>query len=311
MFTIAFKNVLMTLFYILPGVLLGKWKKASAEHLPSLSAVLIYVCSPCMIIGAYLQMEYSPRALGNMGLFFVITLVLQIAFMGLLRLILRDRFKEAKYKVLTVAAVMGNVGFFGLPIVRALFPENPEVMCYSSVYVFSMNLLAFTVGVFCLTGDKKFLSLKSLLLNPTTVSTAVALPLFLFGVGPRLAGAGLTFITDAIGLLGGVTTPLCMIILGIRLTTVRFRSLFTRPIVWLACLAKLVLFPLFCYLAVYFLPLDTSLKASVLVLSSVPCASVVFNLAEIHHGESELAANCLLVSTLVCFLTIPLLALLL
>ena len=301
----------MTLFYILPGFLLGKWKKASAEHLPSLSAVLIYVCSPCMIIGAYLQMEYSPRALGNMGLFFVITLVLQIAFMGLLRLILRDKFKEAKYKVLTVASVMGNVGFFGLPIVRALFPENPEVMCYSSVYVFSMNLLVFTVGVFCLTGNKKFLSLKSLLLNPTTISTAVAIPLFIFGVGPLMAGAGLSFITDALGLLGGVTTPLCMIILGIRLTTVRFRSLFTRPIVWLACLAKLILFPLFCYLAVYFLPLDTSLKASVLVLSSVPCASVVFNLAEIHRGESELAANCLLVSTLVCFLTIPLLALLL
>ena len=301
----------MTLFYILPGFLLGKWKKASAEHLPSLSAVLIYICSPCMIIGAYLQMEYSPRALGNMGLFFVITLVLQIAFMGLLRLILRDKFKEAKYKVLTVASVMGNVGFFGLPIVRALFPENPEVMCYSSVYVFSMNLLVFTVGVFCLTGNKKFLSLKSLLLNPTTISTAVAIPLFIFGVGPLMAGAGLSFITDALGLLGGVTTPLCMIILGIRLTTVRFRSLFTRPIVWLACLAKLVLFPLFCYLAVYFLPLDTTLKASVLVLSSVPCASVVFNLAEIHRGESELAANCLLVSTLVCFLTIPLLALLL
>ena len=301
----------MTLFYILPGFLLGKWKKASAEHLPSLSAVLIYVCSPCMIIGAYLQMEYSPRALGNMGLFFVITLVLQIAFMGLLRLILRDKFKEAKYKVLTIASVMGNVGFFGLPIVRALFPENPEVMCYSSVYVFSMNLLVFTVGVFCLTGNKKFLSLKSLLLNPTTISTAVAIPLFIFGVGPLMAGAGLSFITDALGLLGGVTTPLCMIILGIRLTTVRFRSLFTRPIVWLACLAKLLLFPLFCYLAVYFLPLDTTLKASVLVLSSVPCASVVFNLAEIHRGESELAANCLLVSTLVCFLTIPLLALLL
>ncbi|MGN1207541.1 MAG: hypothetical protein ACI4SP_04510 [Eubacteriales bacterium] len=47
------------------------------------------------------------------------------------------------------------------------------------------------------------------------------------------------------------------------------------------------------------------------MLSSVPCASMIFTLAEIHHGDSELAANCLLVSTLVCFLTIPLLALLL
>lgn len=59
----------------------------------------------------------------------------------------------------------------------------------------------------------------------------------------------------------------------------------------------------------YFLPLPEPFKISMLVLSGVPCASVIMGLAEIHHSETELAANCVLLSTLLCLFTIPLLTL--
>ena len=89
MFTIALTNVLVTLCYILPGFLLGKMKKADGNHLSTLSAVLVYVCSPCMIIGAVWGEKLTWAKLGDMGLFFVIVLFLQIAFMGILFLIFR------------------------------------------------------------------------------------------------------------------------------------------------------------------------------------------------------------------------------
>lgn len=306
-FQIALSNVLLTLLYIVPGFIICKLKKVAAEHLSSMSAVLIYVCSPCMIVNSFLQLEFSPSGLGNMGLFFVVTLVLQIAFMLILYLIFRKKYADSKYRILTIGSVLGNVGFFGLPVVKAILPDFPEVTCYSSVYVLSMNMLVFTMGVFCLTNEKKYVSLKSAILNPATFSVLVALPLYLFGVKQYLPA----ILTGGIALLGNMTTPLCMIILGIRLATVQFKKLFTRPIIYLICACKLIIFPLFCYLAVYFIPLDFAFKASVLVLSSVPCASVILNLAEMHRSETELAANCVLLSTLLCFLTIPALVLLL
>jgi hypothetical protein len=58
-----------------------------------------------------------------------------------------------------------------------------------------------------------------------------------------------------------------MIILGVRLATVKFAELFKRPFVYIACVGKLIIFPLFCYLAVCFLPLDLPFKASILILS--------------------------------------------
>lgn len=311
MFTIALSNVLLTLVYAIPGYLLCRMGKAKDSHLPTLSAVLVYICSPCMIVSSFLKLDFSLNALKGMGLFFAFTLLLQSAFMTVIWLIFRKNYSESKYRLLTIGSVMGNVGFFGLPIIKALLPDNPEAMCYSAVYVLSMNMLVFTVGVFCLTQDKKYMSFKNALINPTTLSAAVALPLYILGAGGFFQSNGLGIIVDAVDLVGRMTTPMCMVILGIRLATVRFRTLFERPFVYLTCLCKLIIYPLFCYGAVYFLPLEFSFKASILILSSVPCASIILNMAEIHKNETELAANSVMLSTLICFMTIPLMALLL
>ncbi len=302
-FQVSFSNVFVTLLYILPGYLLCKAGKAKGEHLATLSSVLVYICSPCMIFSSFLPMRPSGELLRNMGIFFAITLSLQIVFMLGLYFILRRRYENPIWRLLTIGSVFGNVGFFGLPMVIALLPDSPEAACYSSVYVLTMNLLTFTVGVFCLTRDRKFMSFKAAIFNPTVLTFCVSLPFFLLRAGDWLP----TLLTDSISLVGSATTPLCMIILGIRLATVRFRDLFTRPAVYLICLGKLLVFPLFCYGAVCLLPLSEVIKASILILSGAPCAAVILNLAEIHHSERELAANCVLLSTLLCLVTLPLL----
>lgn len=306
-FHVALANVILTLVYIIPGFLICKMKKACADHLSTLSAVLVYICAPCMMVNSFLSIEYSSEGMVKMAIFFVATLLLQSTFMLAIFFLFRKKYADSKYRILTIGSVLGNVGFFGLPVVRALLPDFPEVMCYSSIYVLSMNMLVFTMGVFCLTNKREYVSVKAALLNPTTLGFVVALPLYVFGVGKYLP----PIVTESVALVGGMTTPLCMFILGIRLATVSFKKLFMRPVVYAVCACKLLVFPLFCYAAVYFLPLDYAFKASMLVLSAAPCASVIFNMAEMHHSETELSANCVLLTTLLCFLTIPLLTLLL
>ena len=305
-FQVALTNVLLTLLYIVPGYVICKMKKASADHLSSLSGVLVYVCSPCLVVASFVSLDFSWENLGNMGLFFVVTLILQCAFMAILYGLFRRKYADARYRVLTIGAVLGNVGFFGLPIIKALLPGHPEVLCYAVIYGNSMNILVFTMGVYCLTLKKEYMTLRSAIFNPSIFSLAVALPLHCLGARQYMPDV----FFNAIQLMGNMTAPLCMMILGIRLATVPFFKLFVNPFVYLICAAKLLIFPLFCYALVFFLPLPFSFKASVLVLSATPCASLILNMAEIHHSETKLSANCLLVSTLLCFLTIPLMTLL-
>ncbi len=44
-----------------------------------------------------------------------------------------------------------------------------------------------------------------------------------------------------------------------------------------------------------------------LILSGTPCASILLSLSELRRTEPDLAADSILVSTLLCFLTLPLL----
>lgn len=307
MFTIALTNVLVTLCYILPGFELCKWGKVSEKHLSTISTILVYLCSPCMIISALLQLPLTAKFAADMGLFFVITLALQLLFMLIIYLIFRKKYDNPQYRVLTVASVMGNVSFFGMPIIKALFPNDPELMAFSCVASLALNILVFTAGVFCVTGDKRNVNIFKGIFNPNTIGFAIGIALSAVNAGSFLPEA----LANAVRLLGDMSTPVCMIILGIRLASVSFSKLFTRPIVYAAVIMKLIVFPLFCYAAVYFLPLTQTFKASMLILSAAPCASMVLNVAEIYHGETELSANCVLLATLSCFITIPLLTLLL
>lgn len=300
---VAFSNVLVTLLYIIPGFICCKTKIAKAEHLSTLSAILVYVCSPCMVINSFMQIERTPRMLGQIMLFFVVSLAIQTVLTFILYGIFRKKFHDVKYRMLTVSFGLGNAGFFGIPIIKALLPGHPEVACFACVYIVGMNMLTFTIGAYCLTGDKKRMTLKKAFLNPPFISLLVSLVLYAVnfsGIMPELLGG-------ALDLLNRTTTPLCMIILGIRLASVSFKKLFTRVYVYIICACKLLIFPFACLAIVYFLPLSPVFKAAMFILGGTPCAAVMLNIAEMYDGETELAANCVLLSTLLCVFTIPIL----
>lgn len=332
-FNIVSGNILTMLAYMLCGFLLVTFKKGVASHAKTLSALLVYICSPAMIINAWQSIDFSAQNATQLILFFFVSLTIQLMFFGILFLIFRKKLtqkqsaltentltlekdngqnlpdsadKSAMYRILSVGSVLGNTGFFGLPLVSALFPTQSIVACFSTVYVTSMNLLVFTVGVFMITGDKKFITLKSALLNPSTLAVVFALPFFLLNIKfPAM-------MAEPISLLGKMSTPLCMLVLGMRLAVVNKKTLFTRPLVYLTCLLKLVVFPLFAYLCVYFLPfVDATFKACVLALSATPSAVIVLSLAEMHDCEQELSANVVLLTTVLSVVTMPLIMLIL
>ena len=304
-FSVTFSNVLLMLLYLLPGYFMCKAKKIRPDHLSSVSVVLLYICAFGLYLNALTELEPSPELFAKMGLFLVFSLAGETLMMLLLLLVMgKERRKDFGMRMLSIASVMGNVGFFGMPVVRALFPSAPEAAVYSCVVNTALNILAWTVGVFTLTGDKKHVSLRAAFVNPSVLAVATGVILCLLHSKDWLPDLFKTGFST----LGAMSTPLCMIILGVRLATMKPKQLFTTPLVWLICSGKLVLFPLFCYLLVLPFPLDPVFKGSILILGATPCASILLNLAEIHHNGQELAANCALLSTLLSLITIPLLS---
>lgn len=308
-FMVTVLTVFVMLLFLVPGYLLTKFKKIDASHLKSISTILVYAFSPCMIIDSFLQVEKSAEMVKKMSLFAIISIIVQILFILILFLIFHKKYDDARYRMLTIGSVCGNVGFFGLPLIKAILPEFPIAMTYSSIFVFTMNLIVFTIGSFCITRDKKYISFKSVFLNPTTISIIIAVILYACNFKFNCGNIFLEKMGEGVSLLGKMTTPTCMIILGSRLACIKIKDLINKPFVYINIILKLIIFPLFSYLFVYFLPFDEVFKISILVLCATPCASVVLNLAEMYNENQDIAANTVLLTTIMSIITIPLLLL--
>lgn len=287
----------------LPGFFLTKANVLKEEHIKGFAVFLLYVCSPALSIYSFQQAECNMEILINIGILLLVTTFMQVLIMGIGILINIKTYKiDGASRVATVAAAFGNVGFFGVPILQALLPDHPEAMVYSAVMSVMMNLIGWTLGMFMMSGDRKHVSVKNFLINPTTLCLLIALPLFF--TNTSLPKPVMNFVE----FFSKMSTPTAMTVLGMRLAFVKFRDLMDyRQVV--AIFLKLIALPLITFGIMYALPVDETLKISTYILSCMPPAAITLNFAELSNTSPKTAANIVVVGSLLVAITLPVLLL--
>lgn len=299
------------LAYAVPGYILIKAKAIKPDSISAFSRVLMYVCQPALTLYSFNKADFS-RELGiNLLIFFGIITALQLLFIGLFGFIFRKKFDDVKYRVATIATTLSNCSFLGVPILEAIFPDSPNVAAYSMMYFLSMNLLGWTLISAIITRDKKYINAKKMFINPATISIALSLPFFITGFKiSSQNGQALGQIENMINILGKMTAPLCMLIMGMRLATIKPKNLFINPLQYFAVAINQIVFPLCALGLLMLLRVNSELTMCMFVMCACPVASVVQNYAEILGEGQDVAANTVLLGTLSSIATLPLLALL-
>ena len=306
MFLTALLTVGMMIAYAVPGFLLIKTKVCQGEHISAFAKLLLYVCQPALVIYSMRQVPYSNTLMWNMVIVFALVLCSGIAVMVLFWLLFRQKMKgDATFRIYTIASCMGNYGFMGVPIIAALLPGHPEAVAYSAVAQLALNMMAWSVGSAIISQDIKYMQPKKMFLNPTVVSFFVALPLFI---------TSFTFpsqVEEIITMLARMSTPLCMIIMGMRLATMPLKEIFGDWKQYLIIGVKQVLYPLAMFALLLPFSIDTTVKQSLVIMMCCPVASVVLNFAEVLGEGQKKAASLVLLATILSAATIPLICLLL
>ncbi len=295
----AIRVITMVAFGV-PGYLLVRFRALGEEHIKAFAKFLLYACQPALTLHALDSVDSSPELIGNIGIFFAVTLVAQCVVVALYCLIFRRSLRAPAKRVCAVAGVFGNVGFIGIPLLEALLPECPEALAYSAAFSTSMNLLAWTLGLLMLTGEKKYISFRAVFVNPAMISSIAAFVLFAFGI--KLPAA----IGYYIETLGDMSIAVCMTVLGMRLACKSLRSIFTNPDVYVSAFFKLAVFPAITALMFALLPVDGALKSAAFILCCCPTAAMIQSLSETHGGDSATAADAVLAANLLCIFTVPL-----
>ena len=301
---VTITTVGIMLLYSLPGYILVKCRKIAPTSISAFATILMYVCQSCLVIYSFQKASYTPKLFREMLIFFILALFIQSFLIGLYYFIFRKKYKDVKFRIATIAGAFGNCAFMGVPILEHLLPDYPQAVLFSAVYSISMNLIGWTVASAVIANDKKYIKLKNFILNPAVIALCVALPLFFTDtyIGDNIIG-------EAVFLLGRMTTPLCMLIMGMRLASVSLKPVVTRKLNYLVLLLKQVIMPLIGLAVIYLLPIDVNMKLTFYIICCCPVASVVLNFSEmLGHGQ-EVAANLVLLGTFSSIFTIPLMML--
>ena len=305
-FLIALSAVAILLLQAAPGFVFVKKKMLGEESAASLSKILLYLCQPCLAVYTFSSTEFSAEKLADIGLFSLVTLVINGVMLGGAVLILRRKFADTSYRVLTLAMAFSNCAFFGIPIIEALLPEAaPGLIVYTTIYATIMNILGWAIGIAIITGDARNISAKKILINPAMLGIALGLPLFIFSIELP------TLLLDAISLIGKMTTPVSMLIMGMRLATTNLKSVFTSVKAYVAVAVKTILMPLLAFAVVYFIPLPIDVKKTFFIVCACPTASVVLNFSELCGAGQREAAASVLLSTILSIATLPTMVLML
>lgn len=200
-------------------------------------------------------------------------------------------------------AVIGNVGFLGLPMFAMLFGEASigpimlilatDLIVFSSLIVILINGSrdgAMTAAMLRTIG-------LGLIKNPMIVSISLGLLWSAFALPiPRP-------MNDFLSVLGGAATPGALFAIGASLAS---KSAERIEIAGWLTFCKLILHPIFVALGVLVLfPLDPFSAAVVISAAALPVAGNVYMLAQ-HYGIApQRVSAAILVSTALSILTVP------
>lgn len=313
-FMTSFVSVALLVAMAVPGFVLRKTKLLGESATGALVAVLLYVAQPLLIISSFFKKAYEPQLLAGMGWVLLFTVVSLFAVYGIAQLVYCKRRNETgrltpSARACVVAATISNCSFMGIPVLQAMFPGDPVPVMYSAVFNVPFQIFCWTVVVYAITGEKKHISLKRALLNPPTVALVVALPIFFIGCTVPAQ------IMTAVDFLGNMTTPLSMIVMGVRLAEIRPKELFTSVEAYVSCGLRLVVSPLLTLglmlLIDLLVPIGSLVIASMYVMTAMPAAASTLMFCEKYDGDSKTAVKCMLLSNVLCIVTIPVLLLLL
>lgn len=197
--------------------------------------------------------------------------------------------------------IFGNQGFIGFAISYILLGEQGII--YVTFFNICYLILIWTYGIFLFTRDDPSINWKALFLNPGILATLVGLGmLFLPFQWPATL---LSTFED----VGKMTIPLSMILIGSLLAEIRWHYLrqYSKNIyIWIAAGCKLLLLPSF-LLVFFFLPVPFPLIVIAVLTAAMPSAPTISVYAKKYGGDASFASFGVLLTTLLCVLTIPLL----
>mgnify|MGYP000857558105 CR=1 FL=1 len=294
--SIVINQVIILFLIMIIGFYAKKRDIINQETRKKLSEILVRITLPAMIIYSYNQ-EFSQELLQNSWIMIIYSFGIHI-FTAIISGFIFNKFPKNIKDILKFATVYSNCGYMGLPILEALYGKIG--IFYASMYITAYNVFTWTNGVMIFTGEKNAKAFKKALLNPGIIAVFAGMIIFIFSIKLPYP------VLKTCEILGTMTTPLSMLIIGSLIADVNFKELFSGWALYYISVIRLIILPLFVLMVLKLSGInDTTLLGACVATVAMPAAANTAVFAERYNGDAYFASRTVAFTTILSMFTIP------
>ncbi len=294
---IIINQTLIMLILNLVGILAYKLKIVNRDGGRQLSALVLEIVTPVLVVHAYMDVDFSRDLAVNLLWTFALSAVSYLLTIGGAMLILRK--KEGRETAIErFSAIYSNCGFMGIPLASALF--GAEGVLYVTAFLTMFFFLSWTHGIMLLTGKGDIKAVLKVLRSPTVIAIAIGLILYFTQIKlPSVMAETMNFIA-------ALNTPLAMIASGISVAQTDLLSALRDGRVYLTAACRLIILPLFTMVLCLCCPfISENVRVVVLLLSAAPCAAMCTLQCQKRGLNDGFASKIFALSTVLSVVTLP------
>lgn len=272
-----------------------------------LSALIIKVGQPLMIVAALISKDFSTEALKTGLLFTLIGFLIHPLMAGLAMLISPLYRDEAERKVSLFAMIFTNCGFIGFPVLEAIFPGEGAFI--GAFFVIGFHTYVWTLGIAILGKGRDDIRLtpKKAIFNLGTIPCAIGLGLYLLKAVLPIPAFAVSFTNH----LGDLCLPISVLVTGALVAKQGLSNILRRPRLYLFNLFKLIAMPLAVCLIAKLATLGMENSYAIVlfctVIAALPSGASISMLGELYDIAPEYAAEAVGSSSLLVIGTLPIL----
>ncbi|MBC3898482.1 AEC family transporter [Acetobacterium malicum] len=297
-------NQMLELFLILAlGYIAAKKKVVSPNFGSQLSNFILSITLPCMMLASVATMPADNDSKDIMMMFIISILfyvVMPFVAYFIARILMVKKEDRHLYMYMTI---WSNVGFMGFPVIASIFGEG--AIFYATIFNLIFNVSNFTLGIMLMSKEgRNALDFKKFL-SPGMVSSIAAVIMFASHLKlPEL-------LNDTLKTVGATTTPLAMIVIGIALSGISVKSVFTEIRLYPYVIIKQIMLPLLAWAILKNVIVNPYLLGIIIVIIAMPVATSSVLFANRYENNVALATKGVFITTLASVITIPLISYLL
>ena len=299
-----FLTVIATIFFLLiVGYIIQKVGIVDDISSNRLSKLIVGIAQPMLIFSSLVGMEFTPETAKTGFRMLLIGLCLH-GFMAVFAFLACKKIKNLdERKITEFAMLMGNCGFIGFPIFESLF--GAEGLFLGAFFIISFQITLWTWGLMILARKRTDIKikLKQIFINKGTVPCAIGLVFFFTGIPlPEFVRSGCDY-------LGGLCTPISVLITGALIATKPLKQFFTLPKLYYLSLMKLVVLPILVCAVMSILNFDANTIIFCTIAAAMPSAAVASMFGSIYSISPSYASQAVGFTTLLSVGTMPLIML--